>query len=114
MLGTVDGARGKPREVVKRLMVRLEIDSPWLGRVDHTPLDVRRLHPIGECLVPRTCIPGPRDTLGRERVTDRLGHLWRQRTACRVGETLVTTRGGWRTRRLVRWLLRVNRVAVGC
>src|SRR3989442_6608067 len=69
-------ARRKAREVIERLMMRLEVNRA-IPVVDHRALDVRGLHAVTQRRMPAAGIPGPRYPPGQERVANGLEGLWR-------------------------------------
>src|SRR3989442_14558854 len=97
-------ARRKAREVIERLMMRLEVNRA-IPVVDHRALDVRGLHAVTQRRMPAAGIPGPRYPPGQERVANGLEGLrrWREvRGICPGGSATHYPGNAARLRRSVR------------
>ena len=101
------------REIVERLVVRLEVRARGLAVVDDRAFRLRILPAVRERRVPAARVPRPRDALRGERVADGLRRLRRHRMARRIGEVGRAARGGRHAGGLVGRLRRVDRIAVG-
>src|SRR5438132_241155 len=79
MLGAILGARREAREIIERLMVRLEIRAAVAARIDDAALLLVRPAAVLQRQVPTARIPSPADVLRRQRIADRLRGLRRER-----------------------------------
>src|SRR5437899_1758133 len=106
-------ARRKAREVIERLMMRLEVNRA-IPVVDHRALDVRGLHAVTQRRMPAAGIPGPRYPPGQERVANGLEGLWRCGMLGGICQACIATHYRGNAARLIRWLRESDRIAIWC
>src|SRR3989442_5803379 len=112
MTFAIRGARGEPRKVVERMVMRLEVDRSFAVRIDDVSSHRGGLHAVRQRTVRGARVPGPRDALRGKRVADGPHRLWWERMFGQVGEARIAASSWCVPRRLIWRLRRVDDIAV--